>query len=458
MKNARWTDAELQVLRDGCAAGDSTHEVAARLPLRSFDAVRVRVQQLRRGVEISAPTPPILAEGEPPPRPDPTNVEILRLETKNRQLDQELRDTRAKLAKLRDEGVLFGLLAEAIQQYVEAMPVVTPTPKLRVAKRSPHVDEDVVLLFSDAHADKVVLPERVLGFENYNWQVFCSRFQVWVDSILNWTQQHLDGHSFGRLWVFALGDNMEGNIHGAEKHTAFQNCMKGALAVGDVLAQGIADLSAVFREVIVISVPGNHPRFSKGYDWRGAHENFDYLVATQVATRLANYVDAGRVEIHAPDSFQAAARIRGWNFLLSHGHDVKGWNSIPWYGLERKTRRMQALFSQSDHPLHYTCFGHFHAQATTPIPGGESFHNGAWFATDEFAVDVLADAKRPMQLMFGVHEERGVTWRLPIHVKPPGGDDLEAPCRYNQRVLVDVAQADRAARELTIPVIRRGDA
>lgn len=443
-----WSAAEAQVLADSINAGESPEICASRFPDRSYDAVRVkRSAAIREGKARPRDTT------EPPARVDPTHSEIMRLEARNRQLDQDLRDSRKKLGAAMDEGMLFTLLADVIRQETKPLDV-RPAPR-PVARKSDVVEEDLVAVFSDAHGDKVVLPERVLGFENYNWRVFCARFETWIDAILNWTQLHLIGHRFPRLWLFCLGDNLEGGIHNAEKHTVFQNAMKGALAIGDVLAAGVSDLAATFPEIALVFVPGNHPRFAKRVDWQGAHENFDFLVATQVATRLANYIDKGRVTVHAPDSYQAAVQIRGWNFLLSHGHDIKGWAGIPWYGIERKTRRMQALFSQSEHPLHYCVFGHFHVQTSLSTPAGENFVNGSWLATDEYVLDTLGAAQAPQQLLFGVHEKRGVSWRLPIQLRPRGGDDLNRDPRYGQRVLSDVGAADRMAKA-GIPVIRAG--
>ena len=257
---------------------------------------------------------------------------------------------------------------------------------------------------------------------------------------VGWPHGNLAQHRFDRLWVYMLGDHVEGAIHGGDKHTAFQHAMLGALSVGDVFAAGIAELAQFFPEIVLVCVSGNHPRQTKPLDWRGARENFDFLVATQVATRLQDYVEDGRVTVHAPDSWMAAVQVCGWNFLLSHGHEVKGWNGIPWYGLERKARRMAALFP-SGTPLHYFCHGHFHQAASTPTPGGETYGNGAWFATDEFALDALGSATRPMQWLLGVHEERGVSWRLPIHVSAPIGQRLP-DARFRARILDEVAGGD----------------
>jgi hypothetical protein len=46
-----------------------------------------------------------------------------------------------------------------------------------------------------------------------------------------------------------------------------------------------------------------------------------------------------------------------------------------------------------------------------------------------------------------------VTWRLPVYVAE-GADDITQPCRYDQRILYEVAGVDRKARSGGVPVIR----
>jgi len=412
----------------------------SRASIHSARAKDPRVREMITQGRASMPTP----VPETPPDPfDPRETTITRLK-------DELAELRAQVRSRQGESVVVQVLEEAIRSHAQALPVTTKRPP---PSSDADVEEDILALFSDQHADQIVKAERVLGFEEYGWPQFCRRFERWVDTLISWSQNHLAGHSFPRLWIAALGDAVEGDQHGASKHTTWGNTMKAALSVGDVLAQGIADLSEYFPEIIVVGVPGNHPRWSKKIDWRGAHESFDYLTLVQAATRLQGYIDEGRVTIHAPDAYQAVVNIRGYNFLLSHGHEVKSWNGIPFYGLERKNRRIQTLFSQKDVQLHYHCIGHFHQAASMATPAGELFINGAWPRTSEFAFDALAAANNPMQMLFGVHEERGVTWRLPVYVAE-GADDITVPCRYDQRILYELAGVDRKARSGGVPVIR----
>ena len=93
------------------------------------------------------------------------------------------------------------------------------------------------------------------------------------------------------------------------------------------------------------------------------------------------------------------------------------WNSIPYYGIERKTRRLIAVNTIRQQAIHYFIFAHFHSSASIQSTTGEVFVNGKWMTTDEYALEKLGEVSEPYQLLFGVHPKYGATWRLPIKLK-----------------------------------------
>ena len=395
------------------------------------------------------------AEEEDKPPPDYTHPawrELARKLQKTRDVAKELGD---RLVAAERGNVLFEELADVIRSETRPLDLIPSPPKIAIDHTT---SEDLVAVFSDAHADQLIPAHRTIGIEDYDWVEFCYRFEWWMHVLVDWTQRHLKNHRFGRLWLLALGDNIVGDQHGGKMHSFYQNAAKGSLAVGDVLSQGVRNLTHYFDEIVVICLSGNHGRWAKAYDWRGAHEHFDYLVATQLATRLEHFIDEGRVVVHAPDAWSAVANIQGWNFLLSHGHEVKSWNSIPYYGIERKQRRMQALLNLNDVTMHYWVIGHFHtSSAGAQTPAGETFMNGSWMWTSEFAAQAAGLASKPFQLMFGVHKDHGVSWRLPISVSDYPESWLAREASYNQRVITDLNETDRIARRSgrgVVPIIR----
>ena len=120
------------------------------------------------------------------------------------------------------------------------------------------------------------------------------------------------------------------------------------------------------------------------------------------------------VRFHIPDSYSVGFEVEGWNFLMTHGHDVKSWNSIPWYGLNRLVSNINALEASRGVTIHHYLFGHFHEASSLPHAAGESFINGSLIGGNEFSMNALGKMGRPCQWMLGVHPVHGVTHRWPL--------------------------------------------
>lgn len=332
---------------------------------------------------------------------------ITRLEDENRKLRTEL-----KVAQ-RDSTV-FKMLASVIEQQP---PFSTFSPYSSIIDRKAKITESAMLVLSDSHADQEILPNRVRGLEEFGFEIACQRAERIVDTTISHLTDNMKGYKFETLYIAGLGDYVSGEIHGATEHSMWGNALKNAMGMGELFAMMVTDLSRYFKKIVVCSVSGNHGRRTHKKDYRGAHDNWDYLVMSHAATRLKGLVDAGRVEIVAPDAWSMILSIYGWNFVLNHGDDIKSWNSLPWYGIERKTRRLNAIGTVTGQVPNYYLFGHFHNMASQQHTTGETIINGSWSATDEFALEGLGAYSEPYQWLMGVHPTYGLTWRLPIKLR-----------------------------------------
>jgi hypothetical protein len=88
--------------------------------------------------------------------------------------------------------------------------------------------------------------------------------------------------------------------------------------------------------------------------------------------------------------------------------------SIPYYGLDRMVRNINALEASRGSIIHYWLVGHFHSASSIPVNAGEVFVNGSVVGASEFTVNGLGKADAPRQYMLGVHREHGVTHRWPL--------------------------------------------
>jgi hypothetical protein len=371
-------------------------------------------------------------------RPNPTNETIMRLEQSLTVKDQELKDLRRKLTRSHKEGALFTELADVIRD------TAAPLPKIEFIPNPDRTGEfDMVLILSDEHADQIVTAAGTWGLERYNFNVFRVRLERLLEQTINYVTVHLPAHSFNRLWVLKLGDAVNGDIHGSGPKNHFGNTLKAALATGDVEAQFVQALVPYFAGgVHVVAVSGNHPRRSMRKDYGGPHDNFDYLVAAQMHTRLAAEIAAGSVSVHTPEAWTAFVEIQGKVWALNHGDDVKGFAGHPWYGFDRKNNRVQAMIARFDQKIDFFCYGHYHTSIAYPSAGATSLHSGAWPMTDPFAINAVSAGNEPVQTLYVVGEDRGITMQIPIYTRDPAREQKYFNGEYEPELGYKLPDAD----------------
>lgn len=348
---------------------------------------------------------------------DPTNREILRLERQNAVLADEKRALAEKLKATHRDETLYQACAEVIRESAH------PLPPIRIAaagaeRSSEATPVDLVVLLSDEHADSVIRPDQTWGLESFDFNVFRCRLQRLYDMIVEYVTVHLPAHQFERCWVFKLGDGVNGDIHDAGGANHFGNTIKAAIALGDVEAQFVQGLIPFFPQgVHTVGVSGNHPRRSKRKDYRGPLDNFDYLVGVQMASRLQAEIAAGRASVTLPNAWSAYVEVRNRIWALNHGDDATSYTGLPWVGFDRRNNRVQAMLGKLDRQADYFCYGHYHTPAEFISAGGQSFHNGAFPATDQYALNKLAVGGTPTQKLFVVNDRHGILLPVPIYLK-----------------------------------------
>jgi len=348
-----------------------------------------------------------------------TSAEVVSLERRVQSLTDKLKLEQNKVkAGHRDETV-FRRMAKTMEVSIESFRDTPPNPD--VQKSSDMTVVHGVALLGDEHGDAIVDSQSVWGLDHYDFNIFRCRMETWSRVIVDYVNTHLPRHKFEHLWIFKLGDGIQGDIHEKSKVGYFQSSLKGALAVGEVEAQA---LWWIYQKtgvpMTVLSVAGNHPRRSLRKDYEGPHDNFDYLIATQIATRLADTP----IKVCVPDAWTAFADVLGYTWAINHGDDVVGYAGFPWYGFDRKNQRIQALVARKGFRIDYFCYGHFHTTAQVPSAGARSFHNGNWYYTDAYAINKLSVGDAPQQNFYILSEKRGVIFEIPIALKEPQLEEL----------------------------------
>jgi transcriptional regulator with XRE-family HTH domain len=349
---------------------------------------------------------------------------------------QGLKDDRAFARKRLREAlkaeVLFKEAAKVATQNIKPLRAKA-APKFK--KREGAIDETAVLVLSDGHHDQVVSSDSVGGIEEYNFDISCRRAEVLVDAVIKFCTNTLVGYNFNKLVILSLGDSTSGEIHDAEKRSAFGNQFKNALAIGALHGLMVNDLASHFPEIEVHCVSGNHGRRTHSKEYTGPQNNWDYMVSKIAAAHTSSL---GSVSWNIPDSFDAVVDIEGHGFHISHGDDIANTSGNPWQGLRKRHERQIAIHRGtrsnpnksflSGEELDYHVIGHHHTRGIVNGNGVGYICNGAWLATDPYAYQKLGVAGPPEQLLFGVNADRGATWQLPITLY---GKDTAKECRYD---------------------------
>jgi len=358
---------------------------------------------------FAAPAPPDVKPPVPPPTPprDPLEVEQERQE-RRRDLLAEQRAVQAVAGERSFRAFVEGLLRDTITPF----PAIDPTP---APDCSAATLESMVQLFSDWHAYELVSAERVRGFNEYNADIMGRRVRRVVDAhrSIKARMERGGGWSFGRLVLGLNGDFMSGTIHEVERHSDAPNVVMAAYGTGLVLAQAIRDLAQDYPEVECFCSSGNHGRLpdARRMQQKDPTRSWDTLVYLIAREHLRQ---TSHIRWYIPDSYSVAFEVEGWRFLQTHGHDVKSWNSIPFYGINRMMANLNALEASRGTPVHYALLGHFHTASSMEAASAEYFVNGSLIGGTEFSVQGLGKADTPKQMMLGVHPEHGVTHRWPL--------------------------------------------
>lgn len=362
------------------------------------------------------------------------DARFFKLQAEIAHLREERNNARRQLkAAARSHG-LFQAIAEEMDERVTPM-LALPKARPRFKPTRDTVEEHLVMHISDGHHDQVVTRDDTGGLEEYNFPISMCRGERLVDTTLKWTQETLAPQfRFKSLTVLAYGDHTSGEIHKAVERSYFRNCFKNCHAIGQLHALMYRDLAPYFDQVNIVYVPGNHGRRTQKKDYHGAHDNWDYLIAT-VARLYCRGID--NVNFAIPNAFSANVDIGGVGFHIFHGDDVRSSLGIPWYGLEKRRHRLMALDGvRQGVPIRYYCCGHFHRPGSTTEVNGEMIINGAWPASDAYAYNSLGGFTEPTQLIHGVNEKYGITWRLPVKLRCEY--EHEGPRRYQLEDMDDV--------------------
>jgi DNA repair exonuclease SbcCD nuclease subunit len=314
------------------------------------------------------------------------------------------------------------IILEHLTEAIAALPSVKVKPPYFSASGNRRSPMSLVGHLSDFQYGEVVDPEQVLGFNRYDSEIAARRLYQFEQLVLTSLDVIGRAHPVPELRLLMLGDMVSGSIHNELAETNDHDLYEQWANLALLLAQFVLRLAARFERVVVEGVPGNHGRTTVKPVAKDRYVNWDYLMYQTLSLMMANQQN---VTCRFPRSPLMTTEIQGKTFLVFHGDEIKSWQGIPWYGIERAIARLRELFQAKGVMFDYAALGHMHNWAALERAVGQTMVNGSLVGGSEYSIGRLFSTSPPTQALYFMHSEHGKTWELRNDLSR--GDDTPHP-------------------------------
>lgn len=317
----------------------------------------------------------------------------------------------------------------AFRQYLERLVTehVEPLPAPRATQRSQsssarHAHKRFPLLaLTDWHFEEKVNPAGVLGLNSYDIPTASKRVHRVVHAAIDWKRDFEAAKRFQvpKLTVALMGDFLTGTLHGLERHSDAANIVRAVLRCGDLLALALADLAAVFPQVEVIGVVGNHGRLpdDRKVPTKDPTRSWDYLAYEIARRRLHN---ARNISWFLPEAYGALFEVAGHCCYVAHGNFIPNNLGVVGYGVRRFTSALASNLSAAGKQLRYCFFGHWHQANSAEFAGMQAFICPSLIGTQEYSFLAGGAVNRPAQQMFVFDNELGLVGQETLYGESTG--------------------------------------
>ena len=290
---------------------------------------------------------------------------------KSTELRAQITELRTTLQGYRRE---HGKLEVFFEQVIEAIEPIRELPLISFESRggTPVVP---CLHLTDLHIGAVQDPNEIEGFNAYSPEISERRLTDLTTRWLKWTDYQRKAYTINDATIIITGDLISGDIHEELRNTnAYPSPVQVAEAAR-MVSSLIAQIAPYFHSVTVHFVSeDNHARLTKKPQAKEAGMNsLNYLVGKMIEAYVK---DLSNVRMNIYPMLEKVVNVNDRLYLITHGHTVKGWMGVPWYGVERKVSKeaqsrlhliMQEVERAREIGFHKYVFGHFHTPIDTTL-------------------------------------------------------------------------------------------
>lgn len=264
-------------------------------------------------------------------------------------------------------------------------------------KRNRNQKESACLFISDIHYGKKT--------STFNAKVCAQRFNA-LGKRLARIRDLLAGYDFDELVIAIAGDANDGtDIYPTQTHHQDESdVQKQAKDLSKLIANLARSQLDIWDNVRIECVPGNHGRGG----WR-AHEAANWDITTYNYTEFLLENDGIPVNQNAEgDPFIRKFQVRKHNYLLYHGHAIRSYGNIPWYGMMLRVVRWSISKLA---PFEVAMMGHFHTCGLWPINNVDVMIAGTMVTDDDWSLQTFGLEAVPKWWLFGISDSRPITWQ-----------------------------------------------
>lgn len=285
--------------------------------------------------------------------------------------------------QLREKDTVFenykknrGGLEVFFRQVKDSISPITPLPNIYSQRKSDKKSKIfAVMQVSDSHMGSVQHSDEVEGFNSFDPKICENRNLGFVKVANKHVMTMRNSYLIDELHVIYTGDLISGDIHDELRVTNAFPVPVQVVEAAKVHAKQIALLAPNYEKVVVhFLVEDNHSRLTKKPQANeAAYNSMNYLVGMMFKSYVEKHTN---VEFNLYPMFEKVINIGGTQYLIKHGHGIKSWMGVPWYGIERNvgkesTSRFNSIMNDieliKEIGFHKIIHGHFHVDFNSPL-------------------------------------------------------------------------------------------
>lgn len=331
---------------------------------------------------------------------------------KTKELRRKLREKDSILEGYKKTHGKMELFFEEIRSLI---PRVAPTPVIYNPKQDYRVKRPVyhVAQITDWHYGAVQDPDEIEGFGVFSPTICEERAIKYAKKLIDRVTLQRHNMRVDELHIIETGDMISGDIHQELTTTNAFPVPEQVVLVSDLLARFIGMLAQHYKKVVVhYLVADNHSRKTRKPQSKQEGLNSEnFIIGHYTADMLK---EQQNVVFNLYPQYEKVISIANMQYLIMHGHSLRGWMGIPWYSFQRHvgkeaTARMSQIMDAPDLVtaaakigFHKLITGHFHTPFNHPLYSCSASMSG----TDAYDHKDGRHAK-PGQSSWFVHPEHG---------------------------------------------------